>query len=76
MGGGGGVETSTWIQLGVYVVTLVWGAATMRVELRYLRKDLLDFKESVREASLIVAKTLSDHGERISRIEGRIGVDS
>lgn len=75
MGGGGGVDTSSWIQLGVYVVTLVWGAATMRAELRYLRKDLLDFKESVRQASLMVANTLTNHGERISRIEGRIGVE-
>ena len=58
------------------MVTLVWGAATMRAELRYLRKDLQEFKDSVKEASKIVAETLTDHGERISRIEGRIGVET
>ena len=62
-----------WIQLGVYVVTLVWGAATMRSELRYLRKDLDGFKTSVEKASALVAETLTDHAERISRIEGRLG---
>lgn len=62
-----------WIQLGVYVVTLIWGAATMRSELRYLRKDLDGFKEAVERASAVVSTTLTDHGERISRIEGRMG---
>lgn len=65
----------TWIQLGVYVVTLVWGAATMRAELKHLRGDLQEFKLSVQNASEIVATTLTNHGERISRIEGRMGVD-
>ena len=67
------LEDSSWIQLGVYVATLVWGAATMRTELRYVRRDLLDFKESVREASILMTATLTNHGERISRIEGRMG---
>jgi hypothetical protein len=61
-----------WIQLGAYVAALVWGAATMRTELRYVRKDLNDFKTAVEKASEVVAETLTDHGERISRIEGRL----
>lgn len=68
-------DGSAWIQLLVYVVTLAWGAATMRTELRYLRADLQEFKESVREASRMVAETLTNHGDRIARIEGRMGVD-
>ena len=62
----------TWLQLAVYVVTLVWGAATMKAELRYLRKDLQDFKETAAVASRLVAQTLTDPGERISRIEGSL----
>ena len=46
----------------------------MRAELRYLRKDLQEFKDSVKDASKIVAETLTDHGERISKIEGRMEV--
>ena len=64
--------SETWMQLAVYVVTLIWGAATMRSELRYLRSDLQDFKRAVSEASKVMTETLGDHGERISRIEGRL----
>ena len=64
---------ATWIQLAVYVVTLVWGAAVVKTELRFLRGDLQDFKKSVSDASKVVAETLTDHGDRISRIEGRLG---
>jgi len=66
------MDTGNWIQLGVYVVTLIWGAATVRAELKYLRGDLDELKASVREGAHIVSTTLSDHGERISRIEGKL----
>lgn len=62
-----------WVKLGIAVVTLVWAAATVRAELTFLRRELTDVKNSVREASRAVTLTLNDHGERISRIEGRIG---
>ena len=66
------MESQSWIQLGIYVVTLIWGAATMKSELRHLRQDMSDFKETVTEASKLVADTLTNHAERISRIEGRL----
>lgn len=62
-----------WIQAGGFIATLIWGAATVRAELRYVRKDLNDFKTAVQEASKVVAATLTDHGDRISRLEGRLG---
>jgi methanogenic corrinoid protein MtbC1 len=66
------VDNSNWIQLGIYVVTLAMGAATMRTELKYLRKDMTEFKETVEKASKMVAATLGNHGERIAKIEGRM----
>lgn len=66
------MDTAAWMQLAVYVVTLIWGAAVVKTELRYLRGDLQEFKQSVSRASEVVAETLNDHGERISRIEGRL----
>lgn len=62
-----------WLQFLAYGATLVWGAATVKAELRYLRSDLQDFKTAVAEASKVMTETVSDHGERISRIEGRLG---
>ena len=62
-----------WLQLAGFAATLVWGAATVRAELRYVRRELHDFKIAVEEGSKLVAATLRDHGERISRIEGRLG---
>ena len=62
-----------YIELLGFAVTLIWGAATVKAELRHLRGELRDFKTAVEQGSQLVAATLSDHGERISRIEGRIG---
>lgn len=62
-----------WVKLVIAVVSLVWGAATVRAELKYLREGLNEFKETVEEASRVVSRTLTDHGERISKIEGRMG---
>jgi hypothetical protein len=67
------MDVGDWIQLGAYAATLIAGAATVRIELRYLRRDLDGFKQSVEKASLLVAETLTDHSERISRLEGRVG---
>lgn len=64
---------SDWVELAVYIATMVWGASTMRSELKHLRGDLNELKASVREGAHIVSTTLSDHGERISKIEGRLG---
>lgn len=68
-----GTDISTWLQVLVYVVTLAFGAGVVRTQLKYLRQDLQDFKAAVNKASDAVANTLTDHGNRISRIEGRLG---
>ena len=62
-----------WLQVAGVAGAFVWGAATVKAELRNVRQELHDFKVVVEEGSKLVAATLTDHGERISRIEGRIG---
>ena len=64
---------SDWAQLIGFGMTVVWGAATVKAELKNVRAELHDFKKAVEDGSKLVAATLSDHGERISRIEGRLG---
>lgn len=61
-----------WLQVGGMLAALIWGGAVVRTELRNVREELREFKEAAADAIKIFAATLTDHGERISRIEGRI----
>jgi Sec-independent protein translocase protein TatA len=61
-----------YFQVVVYVAALVWGASTMRAEIRYLREDLNSFKDEFKQSSRIFTDTLQDHGERIGKIEGKV----
>jgi Sec-independent protein translocase protein TatA len=61
-----------YFQIVVYVTALVWGASTMKAELRHLREDLNEFKDEFKESSRIFTDTLQNHGERIGKIEGRL----
>lgn len=71
--------TGDWLQFGGYLAALIWGASTMKAEIKHLREemkqireDLKDFKDSVADASHVISATLSDHGTRLSRVEGRL----
>lgn len=50
---------------------LVWGAATLRAEVRALRRDMDDVKGQVQSGVEALRETLIDHAERLSRLEGR-----
>lgn len=57
----------------VWSWTIVWGASALKIELTHVREDLNALTRAFQQGSETVSTILSDHGERISRIEGKIG---
>lgn len=64
----GGVEL---VAIAGNIAALVWGAAKMSAELAHTRQTVDKLEARLEEAIKALADTLTDHGERIARLEGR-----
>jgi hypothetical protein len=64
------LSLAEFVLIGSNAAALVWGAATVRAEMRMLRKDLDEVKDDLKEGITVLNKTLVDHAERLARLEG------
>lgn len=54
---------------------LVWGVATMKSESRGMRKDINLLGERFEAHTRMTTDALADHGTRLGRVEGRLGIE-
>ncbi len=66
---------SNLIVLGLNASALIWGAATVRQEVRGLRTDLRELTADFKAHTAITTASLADHGSRLGRVEGRLGLE-
>lgn len=54
---------------------LVWGVATMKSESRGMREDINKLADRFEEHTKVTSEALADHGTRLGRVEGRLGIN-
>lgn len=61
------------IALGLFAVGVIYSAGKVANSVDNMREEFTALKDQIATQNAMTAATLSDHGERIGRIEGRLG---